>query len=963
MTTVLTCSACSAQITGADRFCAACGTRVVTRDQTVTSPPPDLRPGGEGSPVDAVTRRIVRREQAAASSGSLLAVVAPICAACGIDLEGRPDSCPDCGVATSMPTAAPENKLGITYSVRRGLRKRHFVRIADGDGVVRALFESGEEEIALDEMPEPDEQQLGDLVRPRTSAGRLLAVATACEAGSTKRRWDPQTLEQAAVDAAPDIASTRGLALDALDLGRRQFLEELALTPPERVWLQAVEAAVAGDHEDLVSALRALPPTRYRPKLVLLATALGAARAGGVDTGGLAEQLVSFADTEPLACLMLRILNEDRVEPTAAGLEASRRLLEAASPSPASACQIAAGIDALMGRTVTVPEDSSALGANTRALLALSSKREGLLSDADIDSLPLPVLDDLIDSGALGAETVLAGSSVGHRTRYLKARLDPAALDDAEVDGLDHHEERARRAFRNGDAERLAALGDSPTVSHYQTLLTLQSGKAGRQALESVRPEAREVVRDLLALAETKGRPEGATAALTERLIADSSVWPVLAEIAGSTAFSPDAEMLARYPAFCEWLALHRAREHLFLGEWQKAVAAADHCLSLATMEAVRDEALNLKACGLHYLGEDGRAIGALEEAVGGERSESLLANLGIVAARLDPELAARHLGMLMDEAPTVELRVAAAKRALEIWQSSEPGSWRNSDNSPLPDAFEDPTRRLVTADLDLDDFRFIAGVLAIYDSEWLAGAGSLATSPHKDTLEAKFFVARAQDLHEMIKVMGAAMRDGATPQWILDERDSLRSAAIDILFENLDEPDSTFGSVALEMVDQRVLAEKEDEVLFTGLGIAGVTYHLTTQHQEVADRIVSMVHTLREDWQRLEASAKERLDPIVELATRRAAINRFQARASAHDQAIDVFNSALDLGGRAQPGSPAYTEALNRVHTVVGVCRQIRDEMRPWVPIVDHEGVRNDIDQLVESTRKLEARCLEILN
>ena len=857
----------------------------------------------------------------------------------------------------------PEGDIGRTYSVRRGLRKRHMIRVADTPAGARVLLESGEtDELALAELPDKDEEQLGDVPGLRTPAGRLLAVASACRSGSSKRKWDAETIERAADANSGDPATARALALDALQLDCLTFFHQMQLSDSEKCWILAVHAASSDDPEGALSAVRRLPASRYRPKLALIATLFPRARARGIDTASLEEHLTPFVAEEPLARVLLRAARGTTDTLGAEELATHRALLALAAPNPDLAIRLEAGLAALSGEEPRVSESASAFGPNMRTLLALRSPRPGLVTEADVDDLPLPIVDDLLENGALTGETVLAGSTAEPRTRYLTARTDPARLDDAAIDALDHHDERARRAFDRGDSDALHSLGGSPAVRHYEALLSLRRGKPDPVVLQNVQPQATDVVRDLLALAEAKGIPGGPSAALTERLVSDSSVWPVIVELAGSTAFSADAELLARHPAFCEWLALHQAREYLFLGEWQMAVDAADHCLALARAETVRDEALNLKACGLHYLGQDARAIGALEEAVSGARSEALLANIGIVAAGLEPEVAAQHLGMLMDEAPTVDLRIAAAKRALDIWQNSDPGSWRNSDNDPLPDAFQEPIRRLAVGELTLEDFRLLMSVLAIYDSAWLADAAHVAASPHKDSLEARFYVARAQDLHDMIKVMGAAMAGGQPPQWILDERDSLRSAAVDILLENLDEPDSMFGSVALTMVDQHVLAGKEDEVLFTGLGIAGVTYHLSARAEEVADHIVSLVHKLRADWQALNTEAKDRLDAVVELATRRVAINRSQARARDHDQAVDVFNSAIDLGHSAQPGSPAYTEALSRFRAVANTCRAIRDDIRPWLPIVDHEGVRQDLDRLIDLTRQLESRCLEIL-
>ena len=261
-----------------------------------------------------------------------------------------------------------------------------------------------------------------------------------------------------------------------------------------------------------------------------------------------------------------------------------------------------------------------------------------------------------------------------------------------------HTSEQARRAFRHGEVQQLGDLPDSPRLRHYRALLAIRRGKARDVVLDDVDPDGRAVAEDLLGLIAAKAETGRLSDRLTERILADPTVWPVLIEIAGSTSLDATPELQSRFPAFTEWLALHQAREHLFVGAWREAVAAADRCLALAAAEPVRDEALNLKACGLHNLGADDQAIAALEEAIEGDYSDSLLANIGIVAAGLRPEVAARHLGVLIAEAPTTPMRVAAARRALSIWSTSDTASWRNSDDSPLPDVFQDALRELVIA-------------------------------------------------------------------------------------------------------------------------------------------------------------------------------------------------------------------------------------------------------------------------
>jgi hypothetical protein len=120
--------------------------------------------------------------------------------------------------------------------------------------------------------------------------------------------------------------------------------------------------------------------------------------------------------------------------------------------------------------------------------------------------------------------------------------------------------------------------------------------------------------------------------------------------------------------------------------DWQGAIAEAKRCLQVARDEETRDEALNLLACAHWQLGNDDEAISALTSALEGEYTEGLQVNVGVVAGALDPRLAGEHLGKLAEEAPTIQLRAAAASRALELWYA-DPEPWETHGSGSLGSA------------------------------------------------------------------------------------------------------------------------------------------------------------------------------------------------------------------------------------------------------------------------------------
>lgn len=957
-----TCPGCGETTLPDDRFCATCGHALAA----AATPAP--------APRDNVTRPASKPAAAVAPardripSDAVLIVRREFCRACGVDVDTSVATCPECGVATAPLPPRIDGPIGSAYGFRRGLRKRTAVVIAAADGAVDLLFESGEvSRVAVADLPKPTTSPVSDgtLAPARTPQGELLRLAEACRRSLLKGRWNTETFDSAALGATGDVTTARLVALDALAFGRVDFVQQLPLRESERLWLAASHAAATGDASGALDAIAKLPATRYRPKLGLLVVALADGADDKATLRAIEPHLAAYLDDEPIAALLHRSLGLSSVDADElpAALASGHGLLRDGPLPKQLAAEIAAGLQAVAGDEPSIPQQVTHVPANVRAMLARSTPRPGILRREDVDAIPLSLLDDLVGSGALPVDVALAGASTPSSATYLRARFAPQLLTDRQVAELEHDDERIRRAFCNGELEQLADNDDSPTLRHYRALLAARRKRASDVTLDDVAPEARPTVEDILGFIAAKADRVPFSERLTERVLADPTVWPILVEIAGSTSIDPTPQLRSRFAPFTEWLALHQAREHLFTGEWQAAVRAADRCLDLARGEPVRDEAQNLKACGLHYLGRDGEAIKTLEEAIEGAYSESLLANIGIVAAGLQPEVAARHLGRLIAEAPTIAMRVAAAHRALSIWStSSDTASWRNSDDSPLPDAFQDALHDLVVDDIELDDFREFATLLALRDSDWLGDPKNIAASPHRNSLEARFYVARAGDLIEMVKVMGEAIAAGPPPQWVLYERDSLRSAAVDILFDNLDEPDSTFGGVALAMFDSNVLADADDRVLFHGLGVAGLAYHLSERKAEVVDAIVGRVHTIRRDWQALDSEARTRLDPIVELATRRVAINRMLARDREMSEAIDLFNSAIDLGRHAEYGSPAHREAMRRVSFALNVARSAREDLRAWPPLLDHKGAADGINATIEQTRELERRCLNIL-
>jgi hypothetical protein len=858
--------------------------------------------------------------------------------------------------------------VGTIHSLRKGLRKRLAVRVGDDGPYALVLVEGGEvQRHPAAELPAAVQLEPGVLDGARSSAGRLVHLAAAVATGRVNHRWAPDELRRAAVAAARDQVAKRLLAVDALAVGMGDLVAEVGLTPSEYAWLTAVRAAAAGDATQVVHAVTALPTDAYRQKLVLLlkVAAAVAVAPGGIDAAGLSAQLQPFLGDEPLAAVLHRLFGAPVDGPTLASDAAW--LAEALALPPQLVAAVDAGLHHVLdddpaGEPEPLLVDA---GPNVRALVSARTGTSVVRAE-DVRGLPPAIADDLVDAGLLGAAVVSEAGVPGDDGLYLRARTAPAHLTDAELAALDHREEQARRTFPLPDPGAIAELGDSPLLRHFRQLALLRLHRVDEMVFDHLQPPGRRHVEHLLAAlaAAEEGGGDGTSglaAHLTDEVLADPTTWPVLTGLAGPHALTPTASLAERFPAFCEWLALQAAREQLYVGSWSAAVDAADRCLALATAENVRDEALNLKACGLHYLDDDTAAIAALEEAIAGVHSDAHLANIGVVAARLRPDLAARYLARLVRDAPRMAMRVAAGLRACAIWATSDAESWQASDGSSFPTVIRDPLRELVVADVELDDFRAFAVLLSREDAAWF-GSTDLDGSPHRTTLEARFYQARARGLDEMVEVMGEAIGSGSPPAWLVAERKSLRDATVQASIEAIDDPETLLGPLALHIHDAGMLETADDKVLFVALGLASVAYNLTTSGDEVADHLVERLHALRGDWDALDDEGKEPAEPIVELATRRVGLNRMAARDRDLSTATNRFNRLVDMAKSTYRGSPTWPNLVHQAGLIDATARSVRKEMTPWLVIVDHQGARRDIFLTVKQADDLEGLCEQFL-
>ncbi|MGW4210923.1 hypothetical protein ACWEIJ_23230 [Lentzea sp. NPDC004789] len=895
---------------------------------------------------------------------AMLSTSARMCAACGADYT-QDESCAQCGSARDLLAMPPQDPIGLLYEYRSMLRKRRAMRIGTSETGPLFLLHDGKIEQrdpgSLKPVPIPLAPDSGEWLSP---AAAVLRLALAAGSREVNLPWASQTLfDHAFGHARSHPGAGRRLALDAVRLGHVDLVVHCGLGESEQSWLRLIAAARRGDVPDVVEAAVALPVDRYRQKVAVLAVFAGQLRRVRGAAERLAPALAAFAPSEPLACLVQRAVGI--VACTPAQRRADVVLLAGLVDAPPPLLALASA-----ALTEIQPEDARLLGARGRVAAVHGSPRavEELVVGSDLDAAPLAVVDGLVDAGVLTSHQIRALRREPGELVYLLARTSPEELTDDQVVQVDHADERVRRAHERGVADAGEQAPQSAMSRHLHVLDDLTHNRLDDVRLGDVLPEHADTAGRLATGLRRAGESGDPIDALDEVVLADRTTWQPLANVlgAGAGAVVRGEAVRRRFPAFADWLSLVAARERLFVADWTGAAQEARDCLAHATDEAVRDEAHNLLACALHHLGQHGAALAELETAIEGEYSVSLLANIAVVAAHLDRELAARHLSRVVREAPSQVMRANAAMRALRMWQGDGSKNWEGEDLAAdkLPSMLREPLRTIITQPIGLDEFREVAGVLARFDAEWLRAPQSLAASPHRDSLEASFYRARASEqmYTAIVDVLATVTDWDSAPEWIRQERDDLVQQTKEYLLEHIDDPDNVAGVVALALAQRLHGVSRFDQVCLLLLGVATLTYHVTHREEEIANSLVDAYTAATRSAPGLPAEDQEKVSSLLDLAQRRIAFNLYKARSREVQERIDNYNAALDLLDRAQMGSNAWFLARHEVAETVEMCTRVRDQLTPWLRAANHEDVRSLLMDLLDHVRELETKARRVL-
>ncbi len=679
-----------------------------------------------------------------------------LCPSCGTMTDVDP--CSTCGVEVAV-TTVPLTRVGCMAVLKDGLAAREALIVGEEEGEATLLLSDGSSVTRPLESLEIGESVPG-IDQALSPAGQQILVATSANFASF--RGKASVMAEAAVSSvANDINGQRLLAIDALRAkgAADRVLSKLSLTKSEIAWLRANAAAQMREWEQCFASLSKLPDGKYAKQWQLYLAGR--------------EALQQSQQHRNKAVKALRALDMPETLALADWLDSGKALDPAVLSQAAQSRQprIAELIVKLDGKAAV--KDYVDLAPEARALDAVRNPLAWPVTPEDIRGRSLTYIDELIERGQLSAQYLPDFRAVLGDTEaaYITARLDPKQLSDDEIEQYGPQSERERRDFIAGKI-KLSGVQDSESVRTLQ--LVDDALKGSHEALAELRS---------LLDPEDVGRLEAACATVVSgklpesKVLSDKSLWPTLERelsldaVRAGAANTRDSETLG----FVSWVCLRAAKVALHAWDWEKARELADLSLQHSQTEAVSDEALNVMAGAYLQLGKSAAAYGALEKALEGEYNSALQSNAVAAAASAAPEQATMLLSRLVSQAPDLDARVAAAKRAIWVWTESQ-------EDAPYPADFIKALRGIVVEHINLDDFTEIASVLADQDTDWFTRERNLADSPHRSAMRTKLLIAREKDFEKYIRLIARALKKTKRnpDQWIVDRRDFLMEYARD---------------------------------------------------------------------------------------------------------------------------------------------------------------------------------------
>lgn len=323
--------------------------------------------------------------------------------------------------------------------------------------------------------------------------------------------------------------------------------------------------------------------------------------------------------------------------------------------------------------------------------------------------------------------------------------------------------------------------------------------------------------------------------------------------------------------------------EHLLEWRWVEAKEAAKQVLRDTQSEDLRDEALNVIAAANALLGDLDAAIAALKQAVEGQWNFALQQNLGILALKVDPILAANQSTYWLDAAESLDDRERAIFLVLNMWSSSAD----DEGEIDLPERIRDSFRQALGSSLSDSTFAMLGLFLARHDSDWVSEPANWMSSPHFGTQPAALIMARAEGYEEFVDYL-VEQSASQNPQ-VVQARDNFISQLVDAMFD--EEAAMWAAGFAMNMVEQGLPCDSLNNALLRAMAVREICIYLRDNNGEPKDDFINwLVEVQQFAKQQTDEDLKAFITDILTSAATLYVLGFITAR----DAEIDRFAEAL---------------------------------------------------------------------
>ena len=486
------------------------------------------------------------------------------------------------------------------------------------------------------------------------------------------------------------------------------------------------------------------------------------------------------------------------------------------------------------------------------ALLALAKEstcQAPLVSDSfsnlTFASAPLSLIDLLINKSIITeADLSTLGTSRPEDASYLWCRVSPETASKEHLVEEKFEYEIFRREFTKESSDLDNEIKIAMEKLGSGVVLT-------EKELDLFPTGLKEVAKDICKLIVT-GFDESLTYLLEDETITERLSDRLLAHPSNTDGSTFKSDSIAKKY-------LRNSFDHLLAGEWEEATDKAREVLRLTDDESLRDEALNLVACGYWQIGEDQKSIAALETALEGEYNSALQVNIGIVAQHLDPVSAIDHLVDLATEAPTLELQFQVIQRAFSIWYQSE-------IEEEIPEKLQQTAHKLLQemyADKESDDEN-------VWDLTWLLSSNErtlpVIDTTHLSPLRQNMLTigkAHSEGLVEYIEAVGK-LRGGS--EWISERKDSVISLVLNI--QQVDITSAASGVLGMTLLETGIEIPVEKELRIHCFTIIGVCRSLVGNDGIPRQNLINQFVSSQELLEQLEPAAREDAKELFKIAS-----------------------------------------------------------------------------------------------